>query len=123
MPRRPQTRPPFRQHTVAEAMAVQRRQREDGDRPSSGARGYGRRWQRYSSARLRVHRICVVCDRPAQVTDHIVPVRGPADPAFWRAANHQSLCRACHSRKTATERNGRALHGDPGTEAESSPAR
>jgi 5-methylcytosine-specific restriction endonuclease McrA len=35
--------------------------------------------------------------------DHIHPVTGPDDPAFYDPANHQSLCHACHSAKTMSE--------------------
>jgi 5-methylcytosine-specific restriction protein A len=30
------------------------------------------------------------------------PYRGEADVLFWPASNHQSLCAACHGRKTTT---------------------
>ena len=38
----------------------------------------------------------------ARVTDHIMPHKGDVT-LFWAGANHQSLCLACHNRKTATE--------------------
>lgn len=91
------------------------------NRESSGARGYGRRWQNYSQARLFGNPLCVVCGDAAQCTDHIQPVTGPRDPLFWRPSNHQSLCHRCHGHKTATEVNGKAIrhHGTTGTQAES----
>lgn len=85
------------------------------NRASSGARGYGRRWQKYSQARLFAHPLCIRCGAAAQCTDHILPVTGPSDPLFWLPSNHQSLCHKCHGRKTATETNGEALrHGTEG---------
>jgi len=43
---------------------------------------------------------------PTTDIDHIVPVTGPDDPLFWREDNHQPLCHACHSYKTATQDGG-----------------
>ncbi len=73
----------------------------DRRRGSSAARGYGSRWQRYRSGYLRRHPLCP-CGAPATDVDHVQAVSGPADPLFWQGANHQALCHACHSRKTAT---------------------
>jgi 5-methylcytosine-specific restriction protein A len=90
-------------------------------RASSGARGYGRRWQRYSQSRLVSFPECVKCQNPAQCTDHIQPVTGPQDPLFWDVTNHQSLCQTCHGKKTATEVNGQQLRtndGSTGTETQ-----
>jgi 5-methylcytosine-specific restriction protein A len=86
-----------------------RQVRNEPARENSSARGYGRRWQKYSQARLFANPLCVVCGRAAQATDHIQPVTGPMDRLFWDPKNHQSLCWNCHSRKTATETNGEAL--------------
>ena len=38
----------------------------------------------------------------ATIVDHIIPIEGEADVLFWPASNHQSLCAACHGRKTTT---------------------
>jgi len=49
--------------------------------------------------------LCVDCRRTGAVVeatevDHIVPHRG--DPAlFWSLTNVQTLCRACHQKKTS----------------------
>lgn len=77
-------------------------------RPSSSARGYGRRWQKYSRGFLAANPFCRICNAAGRVsaseaTDHIEPISGPSDPLFWSPANHQALCWSCHSRKTATE--------------------
>lgn len=87
----------------------------DARRGSSSERGYGARWQRL---RLRILRRdlyqCQECKRQGRLTlagarkgdahvDHIVPKSrgGTDDPA-----NLETLCRSCHSRKTATEDGG-----------------
>jgi len=82
--------------------------RKHDRRPSSGRRGYGRRWQTYSRGYLARNPLCVICarngiTRASEATDHIKPVTGPDDPLFWPESNHQALCWSCHSRKTATE--------------------
>ena len=101
----------------------QKRQGKDVDRLSADDRGYSWKWRNYSTAwrdrhpfcgeradgKLSAeHSLCAAEDRavPPAVTDHIVPVRGADDPLFWDPANHQSLCAACHNRKTATEDGG-----------------
>lgn len=82
-------------------------------RPNSSRRGYGSRWQRYATRFLDAHPFCESdeCDEftVSECVDHIDPVTGPDDPGFWRPDNHQALCLSCHSRKTATEDNGRAI--------------
>lgn len=71
---------------------------------------YDRRWRRYSKQRLNLYPFCVRCeaagyDVPASVTDHITPHRG-SHVLFWDTENHQSLCKTCHDRKTASEDGG-----------------
>lgn len=82
-------------------------QRYDATRPSSSARGYGKRWGRYRRAFIARHPLCVMCQRNGRLVsatqvDHIRAVTGPGDPLFWDESNHQALCRSCHSRKTVT---------------------
>jgi 5-methylcytosine-specific restriction protein A len=82
-----------------------RRERDrthDERRPSSSKRGYGVDWRRYSRTFLAEHPFCAECGEIAQHTDHKVAVSGPSDSLFWEPTNHQPLCHACHSRKTAT---------------------
>lgn len=63
------------------------------------------RWQRLRERQLSQNPLCVTClsvgvTEPATDVDHIRPHRG--DPLlFWDAKNLQSLCKACHSEKTA----------------------
>lgn len=74
-------------------------------------------WRRVSRAFLAKHPICAACERsgrftPAEVVDHILPVRLYPERA-WDEANYQALCTkrpfSCHQRKTGWERNGFAL--------------
>ncbi|MBI3936718.1 MAG: HNH endonuclease [Betaproteobacteria bacterium] len=108
--------PPGQTHCPAHARAM------DARRGTAQERGYGSRWAAYSRAWRRQHPLCgdrldgpssehsrcVADGRTTAATqvDHIRAVNGPADPLFWEPTNHQSLCRDCHSRKTALE-NGR----------------
>jgi 5-methylcytosine-specific restriction enzyme A len=71
---------------------------------------YDSRWADYSRRYRIANPLCVLClaadrTRPAEVVDHVRPHRGDAD-LFWGAENHQSLCKRCHDRKTATEDGG-----------------
>ena len=81
-------------------------------RQTASQRGYTSKWSRHSKARLARHPFCVdpygthgERDVLAQVTDHITPHRGN-QRLFWDPKNHQSLCKCCHDRKTATEDGG-----------------
>ncbi|EBB0695606.1 HNH endonuclease [Salmonella enterica subsp. enterica serovar Ajiobo] len=74
-------------------------------RGTAAQRGYNHRWQVYRAQYLKANPLCVICYRegrftPATVVDHITPVNGQRDPLFWKATNHQGLCRDCHSWKT-----------------------
>ena len=80
---------------------------QNKQRPSAHRRGYGRRWRKLRARFLRINPLCGKCAEeglvvPATEVDHIVPHRG--DPALmWDWSNLQSLCKSCHSRKTAKE--------------------
>jgi len=68
-------------------------------------KGYDHKWRRYRKYYLAMHPVCVRClefkvSALATVVDHIKPVNGADDPLFYVQANHQSLCRDCHSWKT-----------------------
>lgn len=74
----------------------------DESRESSYARGYGGSWRRLREVVLHRQPFCR-CGAPANEVDHIVPKsRGGRDTI----ENLQSLCKRCHSRKTAGERAG-----------------
>jgi 5-methylcytosine-specific restriction protein A len=87
-------------------------------RRSAFSRGYTKAWSKKAKAfRLRYplcgmrpgdqRPVMSLCDddgrtTPATLVDHIVPHRG--DPTLFNDdTNLQSLCDACHSRKTAIE--------------------
>lgn len=73
-------------------------------RPSAARRGYGHDWQKKRAAQLRREPWCRSCraeGRRVRATDvdHVIPrPEGTDDPS-----NLQSLCHACHSRKTAAD--------------------
>ncbi|MTH76325.1 HNH endonuclease signature motif containing protein [Paracoccus aestuariivivens] len=65
------------------------------------------RWRRESKLFLFRHPFCADCgelgvDVLASEVDHIIPHRGDAR-LMWDRSNWQSLCKCCHSRKTARE--------------------
>lgn len=77
----------------------------DEQRPSAAERGYDRTWQKIRLMQLRQHPLCVECARQgltvaATEVDHIRPLAQGGTHAF---DNLQSLCKPCHSRKTARE--------------------
>ena len=68
---------------------------------------YNYRWDIYSKYRLTKYPLCANCEkngitREAKDTDHIIPHKR-SKRIFWDKKNHQSLCKACHHKKTATE--------------------
>ena len=73
-------------------------------RASAHARGYDSNWKRLRLLKLTVNPLCEECNshnviRPAQEVDHIRPIsRGGARLDL---NNLQSLCKTCHSQKTA----------------------
>lgn len=71
-------------------------------RGSAARRGYGKRWREAADRWLIEHPWCVRCDGLAEEVDHIIPHKGEVKP-FWDRSNWQSLCKQCHSRKTAHE--------------------
>lgn len=77
----------------------------------------GEQWRRVSRAFLAENPLCAACAKegravPADVVDHILPVRWYPERA-WDEANFQALCTrrpfSCHQRKTGHERRGTAL--------------
>lgn len=82
----------------------ERTARYEAGRGTAAERGYGGRWLKHRRRFLKEHPYCV-CGNPASEVDHTRPVP-PTDPLFWDPANHQALCRSCHSRKTAKQDGG-----------------
>ncbi|MGE5417491.1 MAG: HNH endonuclease [Acidobacteriota bacterium] len=90
------------EHQKAADAQYNKHQRDPGTRKL-----YGRRWQRARKHHLAEHPFCVQCEAenrlvPATEVDHIVPHKGDWQ-LFWDKSNWQSLCKPCHSRKTAKE--------------------
>ena len=84
--------------------------RQPDKRGTATARGYSKRWSRAAASYRRQHPTCVHCEQQGRVTaaecvDHIIPHDGDSQ-LFWDARNWQSLCWACHNRKTWSDRNG-----------------
>ena len=77
---------------------------------TSSERGYGSKWRALRNRYIAQHPYCVECMKKGIFTmatdvDHIVPHRG--DPSLLFDENNlQSLCKSCHSRKTAKEDGG-----------------
>lgn len=75
-------------------------------RGSSRERGYDTAWEKLRRAHLAAEPLCRLCAQagratPAVLVDHIVPLRDGG--ARLDDNNLQSLCRACHDRKTADD--------------------
>lgn len=85
---------------------------EDDRRDSAARRGYDARWRKLREMFLRRHPTCAdpfgVHQHAGVVVvatdvDHILPKRAGGADSY---DNLQSLCHACHSRKTATQSSG-----------------
>ena len=83
----------------------QHARQRDKDRPQADARRHYKtaRWLALRRLQLSAQPLCQAC-LPQQVTpashvDHVIPHRGDLE-RFYDAANLQSLCPSCHSRKT-----------------------
>lgn len=67
---------------------------------------HSKRWTRVSRNYRSKHPLCVECLKDgryikAQVVDHIIPIRTEQGwSKRWDESNYQSLCIACHNRKT-----------------------
>lgn len=75
-------------------------------RRSKEARGYDAAWRALRASHLGEHPLCVKCGErgltvAATEVDHIRAHRGD-DTLRLDAGNLRSLCKSCHSRKTAT---------------------
>jgi 5-methylcytosine-specific restriction protein A len=82
--------------------------RRDG-RPSASRRGYDAQWQRFRVSYLRLHPLCVACERnglltPALHVDHVVAMEKGGGK--YDLSNLQGLCHSHHSVKTCAEDGG-----------------
>lgn len=79
--------------------------RHDESRGNSAARLYDRRWRKRRRVKLLKDPLCEECKREGRLTlatdvDHVIPHRGDRR-LFDDDDNLQSLCKPCHSKKTA----------------------
>lgn len=75
----------------------------DRERGSAASRGYDRRWQRLRLMYLRANPFCADCAAASEVTQatevhHRVAKRNGGEDT-WE--NLESLCKSCHSKRTA----------------------
>jgi len=76
------------------------------NRPPAHKRGYDNRWRKFRNWYIRRHPLCEDCLKhgittPAKIVDHIKPLNQGG--AHCSVSNSQSLCMACHNRKTAKD--------------------
>ena len=64
------------------------------------------RWRKVRLIFLSKNPICVKCNRPATVVDHIKDHKGDT-MLFWDSSNWQALCKKCHDMKTYRTHRGR----------------
>jgi len=75
-------------------------------------------WRKYRKIYLESHPVCVMCEAegivtPANVVDHIVPIRQGGDK--FDEKNLQALCRRHHDVKSGRDRHGNGRQqGDMG---------
>lgn len=90
------------------AEAARKQAAKLGAAARAGAEFYRtKRWRDGSKAFLARNPLCADCGDLGQVVaasevDHVTPHRGDAQ-LMWDRKNWQSLCKRCHSRKTARE--------------------
>ena len=61
-------------------------------------------WRTSRLAFLKTNPECTGCGGPANVVDHVIPVRQGAE--FFDVSNWQSLCTPCHASKSGREAHG-----------------
>jgi 5-methylcytosine-specific restriction endonuclease McrA len=85
--------------------STERKKEREQFRGSKQSRGYGGEWERISLLKRQADPVCEVChDATADDVDHIAPFKGLDDPKRTEWQNLQSICRACHNRKTRSQR-------------------
>lgn len=127
MPTRPPRIAPCCGLTIAagEPCPCQRRRQQearravDAKRPSAAERGYDGAWRKVRAQFLAAHPRCVECGATAAEVDHIKSIAERPDLRLkW--SNLRSLCKSCHSRRTARDQGfacqstGKTPNADPG---------
>lgn len=77
-------------------------------RGSATDRGYGKEWQKLRKLKLQMEPLCRIClangrAEPATEVDHIIPKPQTENAAMYTLEELQSLCKSCHSSKSARE--------------------
>ncbi len=90
---------------------------------------HSREWKRVRGLQLSKYPLCVECNRPAKIVDHIVEIEDGG--AKLSLSNLQSMCISCHNAKTTEQkiqRRGRvkslqtdSLHTEPPTNSQDKP--
>ncbi len=83
---------------------------ERGKRGTRQERGYDSTWMRLRQLHISSHPLCKHCEERGRIVvgeevDHIIPHRG-SEALRLEPSNLQTLCKPCHSRKTASEDGG-----------------
>ena len=97
---------PYKLQSHSQRMAKQRGPAEqkqyDKDRGSASKRGYDRAWQRLRKWFLNRYPLCqeTDCQAAAAEVHHVIPISERPDLRLDQA-NLMSLCKSCHSAKTA----------------------
>jgi 5-methylcytosine-specific restriction protein A len=86
------------------------KKRMNKERNSINSKIYNNQWRKASKTYLKENPLCVHCEKedrltPATEVDHIIPHGGDMK-LFWDKSNWQTLCKKCHSIKTAKEDGG-----------------
>ena len=107
-PKRPCSRAGCRRLVGRKGCDCGKAQTQDYDRKreNSTKRGYGYRWRKVRLVHLRMEPLCRFCDAEgmtvgATEVDHIVPIREGG--AHFDHDNLRSLCKSCHSKRTARD--------------------
>lgn len=69
--------------------------RQNDNRPSAEARGYGPQWRAISTRFLRDYPRCQRCGAPATIAHHIIRKRDGGTDDY---SNLMALCQSCHSK-------------------------
>ena len=76
--------------------------KDHGPRDNAGARGYDANWQKFRRQYLSRHPWCAVTGDPAEVVDHIKPLRSGGEK--YNESNLQPLTARIHNIKTGWEK-------------------
>ncbi len=63
---------------------------------------HSREWKRVRGLQLSKYPLCVECNRPAKIVDHIVEIEDGG--AKLSLSNLQSMCTPCHNTKTTEQK-------------------